>query len=158
MSEGIWIALGVIAFLLVLFIFFDRRKKIFKKKDKSKQIKLEEPEKKNESPVKDEKKKIKKISNSKISYSEKVKEEKKEPKVEEIDFETEEEKIVYQNIPSAFSPKRRMSMPFDNSSMSRRITSSRKVQKKKIKDQIKDLSPEMKAIIFTNALGKYEDK
>lgn len=161
MRNELWIALGVIVFLLILFIFFDLRKKIFKKREK-KETKPAAVEKPAEGKVKKEKK-VSKLANSKMSLTKKVAEKKKnnedekKSEVEDAEIDLDEGPIVYERTPSAFASNTRRQMPYERRPMPRRAPISRR-KKKEIKEQIKDLSPEMKAILFSNALGKYEDK
>lgn len=162
MHVGIWYALGAIVFLLILFILFDNRKKIFKKREKKSKPETEIKDSK-PAETKEKTKEVKKISNSKMSLTKKVKKEaEKEPEaeVEDADFDGfDEEPITYQKSSSIGPIPRRRPVPlqFDRSKIEREYTMENS-KKKSIKKQIKDLSPEMKAILFTDALGKRDDK
>lgn len=160
MNSGIWIALGVIVFLLILFILFDNRKKIFKKREKKVKEEVEIKESK-DTGKKEETKKVKRIDNPKISLAKKVKvEEQQKAQAEELNLDGfDDEPITYQRTPSmGFAPRKKpIPMQFDRSRVQRELI-ARKSKKRSIKEQIKDLSPEMKAILFTNALGKRDDK
>lgn len=162
MHVGIWYALGVIAFLLILFILFDNRKKIFKKHPKKAKEEVEIKDSK-ASEKKEEPKAVKKIDNPKMSLTKKVKkEESVAPRAEVEDAGLDgfdEEPITYQRTSNMEQSQRRRPMPlqFDRSKVQREIR-ARNSKKKNIKEQIKDLSPEMKAILFTDALGKHDDK
>lgn len=162
MHVGIWYALGAIVFLLILFILFDNRKKIFKKRAKKTK---EEVEIKDSKPAekKEEPKAVKKIDNPKVSLTKKVKKEPDpvpEAEVEDANLDGfDEEPITYQRTSGMGSSQRRRPMPlqFDRTKVQRELM-ARNSKKKSIKEQIKDLSPEMKAILFTDALGKHDDK
>lgn len=158
MNAGIWYALGAIVFLTILFILFDNRKKIFKKREK----KAKEPKEPSVKETKKEQKnETRQISNPKLSLFKKVKKEPEpEPQIEDAeidDLNSVEE--TYQST-TAFNqyPRRRPYPQTVQREPARRIYTPEVQKKKKIKDQIKDLSPEMKAILFTDALGKHEDK
>ena len=155
MHVGIWYALGGIVFLLIIYILFDNRKTIFKKRKKKEIIKEEKKEVKKEVA---EKKKVKKQLAPKISLSKKMKDEKLEAEIESIDFgDLNEEPITYQNGPVQ-GPRKRTRPQFFEERQNMYEMPVKKNKKKKIKEQIKDLTPEIKEILLTNVLGKHEDK
>lgn len=148
MQKGIIITVLVVLGIFILFILFKFRKKIFKakgKKPKTKNVELKQEDKK-ESPVKD----------NKISFEKReVKTSKQENlnvQIQDVEF-VDEQDLQYSSGED-FAPSRGFRRPFPQSDFQRNYFGSRK---KSIREQIQDLSPEMKAILFTNAFGKKKD-
>ncbi len=141
-----WIGIIVPCGLLALFILFDQRKNIFKKKVKKEKPIVVEPQPKQE--VKKER-----MIDERISFLPSKPQIFQKPIIEETDFEEMEEKEYAQlasslrNSPSSFRRRRSLErQPYDYLS---------KIRKPSIKQQIKNLSPEMKAILFANVFSKF---
>ena len=143
MHIGLWIALGTLVFLLILYIIFDKRKKIFKKKVKTEKTVKEQ-----------EKKEITEKKEKKISFDKKSKNEKPQQAmlVEKIEEEKDSAQYQMQSEQSTRSIPR-----FNRQSNLERRRYYKQKSKKSIKQQIKDLSPEMKAILFANLLERKDD-
>lgn len=152
--KWILIASAIVIGLLVIFILYDQRKNIFKKRvKKAKEPKQEAPkapEKPKEEPKVLEEKK------TDVSLEERapqIKKETKQPIIEDMVIQ-DDDYVEYDST-----------MP-RQSGFGRRNINQRKYapppefkfnKKQPIKEQIKDLSPEMKAILFGNLLDKKDD-
>ena len=145
MHIGLWIALAVILILLLLYILYDQRKKIFKKKTKVNDVKEQKAEKKE---IKQPEK------NENISFERKQKQSTQEAVVEALqedekpDFEEPVRPLQTRDFDS-----RRGNLFRRRREMFRRTTK----QTESIKDQIDNLSPEMKAIVFADLLNRKDE-
>lgn len=145
MHIGLWIALAVILILLLLYILYDQRKKIFKKKTKVNDVKEQKTEKKE---IKQPEK------NENISFERKQKQSAQEAVVEALqedekpDFEEPVRPLQTRDFDS-----RRGNLFRRRREMFRRTTK----QTESIKDQIDNLSPEMKAIVFADLLNRKDE-
>jgi len=140
-----WIAIGICVGVFAVILLIDNRKKIFKfKKLSKKETKVEKKvEAKTEEPAKKEKK-----INSKISFEEHVPE---NVSFERLDL-NDKAPLEYSYGPRT-QMSRRPQMMNDFPSPIRRSYN----KKKTIKEQIKELSPEMKGVLLSNALGKKDN-
>lgn len=144
-----WIGVIVIFGLFILYIIYDQRKKIFKKRKKKEKIKKQISTESKEKPKNVEKKELK------VSFEEKSLSSVK-PVIEEIENpsnEDEKNEEVFEDFPR--EKIRQMKNFFPKNS---RVYKDEKLSKSaSIKNQIKDLSPEMKAILFADILNRKED-
>lgn len=149
--EGILIAVGIILLLLAIFILYDNRKKIFKKRvKKAKKADVDKKEEEKKPAQKEEK------QESKISFQKRevAKQEVSAPVIEDLEINTNQT----QEYSQSFSASNRMRRPMPQRQFSQPQHNFFTPRKRTIKDQIDDLSPEMKAILFSNALGKKDDQ
>ena len=143
--------IGVIVIfgLFILYIIYDQRKKIFKKRKKKEKIKKQISTESKEKPKSVEKKELK------VSFEEKSLSSVK-PVIEEIENpsnEDEKNEEVFEDFPR--EKIRQMKNFFPKNS---RVYKDENLSKSaSIKKQIKDLSPEMKAILFADILNRKED-
>lgn len=137
-----WIFVGVGVGFLALIVLIDQRKKIFKKHPKK--------EKKQKEKRKEE---IKQVQEEKQNLDEISFEESKKPKIPQFEYLDIKDDLKMEYTPSTSQRQNRNNFrrPFDGDRFNRE---RRAYKKKSIKQQIKDLSPEMKAILLSNALGK----
>lgn len=144
-----WIGVIVIFGLFILYIIYDQRKKIFKKRKKKEKIKKQISTESKEKPKSVEKKELK------VSFEEKSLSSVK-PVIEKIENpsnEDEKNEEVFEDFPR--EKIRQMKNFFPKNS---RVYKDEKLSKSaSIKNQIKDLSPEMKAILFADILNRKED-
>lgn len=151
--KWILIASAIVIGLLVIFILYDQRKNIFKKRSKKEKKKEQKPAKE-QVPVKEEHKEAVKEEKPEISLEQRIPEVKKQtknPVVEEVVIK-EDDRVEYDTTEPKTSGFRRTINPNRYAP-----PASFKPQKQSIKDQINDLSPEMKAILFGNMLDKKDD-
>lgn len=146
MSSWWWVLIGAVIFV-ILFIIYDKRKAIFKKRTKK--------EKKATAPK--EEKKSKKEINSKIKLEKTQKEAKNDAVVEEVNLA--EEKQVIQTVNDSQRITRppiphKEDLDDDFDEFRKKHSYTRFLGDKKIAEQIKKLSPEMKAILFGNVLDR----
>lgn len=145
MSNWWWILIGALIFV-ILFIIYDKRKTIFKKRSK----------KEKKVVTQKEEKLSKKELNSKIKFEKTEKKNKDDIIVEEAGL-VEQEEIKQQNSPrrpvkSPVSPKENLEDDFDE--FRKKHSYTRFLGDKNVAEQIKNLSPEMKAILFGNVLDR----
>jgi len=142
-----WIVICACVGVFALFVIFDQRKKIFK----IRKIHFKHKVKTVEKTEKKEEKKESKVAKN-ISFDEGQAPEAKKFDCESIDVMSES-KIEYSNSGRSNTTRR----PYYNETMGN--TSSRRIyrNKKSIKEQIKELSPEMKGVLLSNALGKKDN-
>lgn len=149
MPKELWIAILVVLGLLILCVLFKFRKKIFKKKTpKTKKVEVK----------KEEVKKPEKTADSRISFEQREVKVKKEENVnaniESVEIEDSEERVY--STGASFAPQRNFRRTFPRSNMQQ--NSYFGMQNKSIREQINDLSPEMKVILFGNVMGKKDDQ
>lgn len=144
-----WIGVIVVFGLFILYIIYDQRKKIFKKRKKKEKIKKQISTESKEKPKNVEKKELK------VSFEEKSLSSVK-PVIEEIENlsnEDEKNEEIFEDFPR--EKIRQMKNFFPKNS---RVYKDENLSKSaSIKKQIKDLSPEMKAILFADILNRKED-
>ncbi len=143
----LWIATGVVVTILVLIALFDKRVVVFKSKNKKSTDK--------QKPVKVIAKKSRRQESvdSEISFIEKeFKPKNLNPEIKDFLIEIENDTEYGQTS---------MNEPRLSSSRRRHWEDGKRYpreRKKSIKQQIKDLSPEMKAIVFANVFGKNKNQ
>ena len=144
-----WIGVIVIFGLFILYIIYDQRKKIFKKRKKKEKIKKQISTESKEKPKSVEKKELK------VSFEEKSLSSVK-PVIEEIENpsnEDEKNEEIFEDFQGEKINQMKRFFP-----KNRRVYKDEKLSKSaSIKEQIKDLSPEMKAILFADILNRKED-
>lgn len=143
MSRELWIVLGVVVFLLIIYIIYDQRKKIFKKRPKKTKV-IEKPK---------EEVKPATTTDKKISF-EKKNIKAVQPQIEISDIQLEEEKADYQSTVVRDRPERTMPRRRD---LPRRYVAKEEIKRPSIKNQIRELSPEMKAILFGDLLKQKDE-
>lgn len=144
-----WIGVIVVLGLFILYIIYDQRKKIFKKRKKKEKIKKQISTESKEKPKSVEKKGLK------VSFEEKSLSSVK-PVIEEIENlsnEGEKNEEIFEDFPREKNNQMKRFFPKNS-----RVYKDEKLSKSaSIKKQIKDLSPEMKAILFADILNRKED-
>lgn len=146
-----WIIFPIAAAALIVFIIFDQRKKIFKKRVKKQTVKKVE--------VKPEKK-VEKKFNSKISLEKPEAVKREEAVIEDAGLSAENQQFEAPLRPRMnIQPISRPSISDDDFEEFRRKHSyTNFLTNKSILQQIKELSPEMKAIIFGNVLDRKDEE
>ena len=134
-----WILIGGgAAIFLILVVLIDQRKKIFKKR----------PKKEKKAPEKE----VKKTEEKKRDFKDISFEELKKPSLGNFEYlDLKDDYKIEYTMGSQRPNRNNFRRPFDDEPFRRRSPVCKKVS---IKKQIRDLSPEMKAILFSNALGR----